>query len=145
MNHPDVLVDDDYTAMRQVLAALELVSHGRTMRVDGRVAGSNDQSPILHADEEPYPHEEFRSRWNAAATAAERAEILDDARTALERLRKAPPPPEHLIDPDSYHFRVFIANDPRPDAELARLYPVSRKAIRSWRKKYRVGDEPGSD
>jgi hypothetical protein len=94
--------------MAQVLAELELVSHGRTMRPDGRVAGSKDPSPILHVDEEPYPHENFRPLWETAETADRRRQVLADAKTTLEAMRKAPPPPEQFLVRFSFSWKRMI-------------------------------------
>jgi hypothetical protein len=126
----------DERAMRKLLADLELVSHGRTMRVDGRVTGSTDPSPMLRVDDEPYPHEHYRQRWQHADD-DERRQVLADARAHLESIRKTPPPPEHLLERCTYPWYVQIANDREtPVAELARLHGVSRKSIYAWREKY---------
>jgi hypothetical protein len=133
----------DIAEMAQVLAELELVSHGRTMRPDGRVAGSKDPSPILRVDEEPYPHETFRAMWDAAETAERRAQVLADAKTALEAMRKAPPPPDQFLVRGTFAWERMIAlDDETPIVELARLHGISRKTIHAWRKKHRPDVEP---
>jgi hypothetical protein len=131
----------DVLEMEQVLNDLALVSHGRTVPVDGRVTGSKDHSPILRADEEPYPHEHYRDRWNQAGTAAARADVLADANAHLEALRKTPNPPEALIEPWSFAWKRMIANDPRTPTELARVYGVSRQSIHNWRRQLRSGSD----
>jgi hypothetical protein len=127
----------DIAAMSQVLAQLEVVSHGRTTSLDGSTSSSRDRSPILRVDEEPYPHDLYRAKWDEASTAVKRAEVLADARATLERVRKAPPPPVGLLERGSHHWWLRIAEDfETPIGELARLHEVSRQAITRWRRRY---------
>jgi hypothetical protein len=52
-------------------------------------------------------------------------------------LRKAPPPPEQLLERFSYQWKLRIASDrTTSEAELARLHGISRQSIRRWRAKY---------
>ncbi len=127
----------DERAMREVLIQLELVSHGRTMRVDGRVTGSKDPSAILRRDEEPYPHEHFRQRWNETSDVEARRQVLAEARACLEGIRKTPPPPEPLLEPGSFAWKLHIAKQTdTPVAELVRIHGCSRSSIRRWREMY---------
>ena len=133
----------DRVVMLQVLADLELVSHARTLQLDGQLPSSGDHSPILRVDQEPYPHELYRRAWDAASTAAGRAVVLAEARATLERFRKAPPPPEGLLERGSHHWWLRIANDfETPIGELARINEVSRQAITRWRIRYDLTPPP---
>lgn len=127
--------------MQQILAELEMISHGKTMKTDGRVAGSNDKSPLLRVDEEPYPHELFRRRYLRARTDTERARVEQEAAEELRLLRKGPERRVDRLTPFSFAWKRAIANDPRGASELARVFPVSRQTVYNYRALYREEDE----
>jgi hypothetical protein len=126
--------------MRQLLLQLELVSHGRTMGLDGRVTGSKDPSPLLRRDGEPFPHEEFAAFWAEARTDGRRRACIEDAREALGRLKRTPPPQKPLLEPGSTAWKREIANDRTTDSgELCRLNSISRQTLKRYRDQYREG------
>lgn len=125
--------------MRQVLAELELVSHGRTQKVDAnRVHASKDPSSILKLDEEAYPHEFWRNEWLAAEDDESRQEALEGARDALKAIKLGAPLPADFLEPGSFRWKCAIADDDeRSIAELARVHSISRQTVKSYREKYR--------
>lgn len=123
--------------MRQLLLDLEMVSHGRTMSLDGRVAGSTDPSPVLFSDGTP-PHEEFRARWRAAKSDERRVEVVKAAREELKRLRRTPPPQQPLLERGSLAWKRDIANDRETsDKDLVRIHSISRQTLWRYRRDYR--------
>lgn len=124
--------------MRQLLLDLEMVSHGKTMGLDGRVTGSKDPSPLLRAEREPYPHEEWATAYAKAQGASARVEVIAKARRALKDLRRTPPPQKTLLEPGSLAWKREIANDRETESgELCRLNSISRQTLKRYRDIYR--------
>lgn len=75
---------------RQVLAELELISHGKTAALNSSGAGENPN--VLPFGESRPPHEYWRGRFNDASTDYELADLVRQARDELAawRVRQAP-------------------------------------------------------
>lgn len=85
-------IDRDF---RQVLAELELLSHGKTAALNSSGAGEN--TAVLPYGETRPPHEYWRARY-AAAAETDRAGILEHARRELDIWKKRQAPAEDTWD-----------------------------------------------
>lgn len=77
-------------AMRQVLAELELTSHGSTQSWNSSGHGGGDSDKVYPFGDQFPPHIEWRERYERAITDDARQRVVDDAGRALrEIIRRA--------------------------------------------------------
>lgn len=114
--------------MRQALADLELVAHGKTSRLDpDPVHMSKDPSRQPYGDASP-PHEFYRARWEGCRTDAQRAEVLSDALDELLTFKLSPrPSAEGLLETRIKIVRAIRAGEPR--REVCRRLGVSPQYV----------------
>lgn len=125
----------DHKTIWQLLAELELLSHGATMKIDAnRVHGSKERAAMPAGESNP-PHLEFRERYLRAFSEKSRREIVAEAEKCLADWRKTAPPKEP--EWGSYHWKVLVANDDRPREIQVRHWGISRQTIATYRRKYR--------
>jgi hypothetical protein len=89
---------------RQVLAELELISHGKCASYNS--SGAGESTAVLPQGESRPPHEYWRGRFNAASTDYELADLVRQARDELEAWRVRQEPAE-----DCWNERDAILKD----------------------------------
>lgn len=124
--------------MRQVVAELELVSHGKTQSYEASTTHGEIGHVVLTADREGYPHLAFVRRWNSCGTDRARRAVLKDALDQLDQYRRgtAVSKPE----PRTYDWRIKIAHSTQPIKVLAREWNVSEAYVKKLRAEYRHGE-----
>ena len=110
--------------MHQVLAELELVSHGTTAAW-GRCEGGEGVYP---PGERNPPHVVYRARWVLAWGPLGRRRVLREARAELERCRRAPRPRM------SYRARILMDWAGTHYGEVARVTGTPALTIYRWRR-----------
>ena len=110
------------TTMRQLLAELELTSHGTTPRVDAPGSGGYYQHVVLAGDhplEDP-PHVVFRRLYEAAATDQDREAVIAAARKALKEARVSAGDPSREETKADRDRRIVEKGEGWLDTEVAR-------------------------
>lgn len=124
--------------LRRALIGLYWVSHGPTAKIDAnRVSGSKDRAVLPAGDGFPV-YDEYRVRWERAVSERARLEVVEAAEEELERWLVAPDPPSG-VEPErgSWAWKKRVANDPRPVAEVSRVFSVSRVTVYEYIRRYR--------
>lgn len=124
----------DTQIARQLLAELELVSHGTTQAWNPSGGGHNAERPAFPPGEPKPPHIALRARLNAALTQTQVDRVCTAAREAL-RAAKYTPPPTGMEPPyGTVQWKRWIAASSETNAELARRFNVSAQYIGQVRK-----------
>ena len=110
------------TTMRQLLAELELTSHGTTPRVDAPGSGGYYQHVVLAGDhplEDP-PHVVYRRLYEAATTDEQRQAVIAAAREALRAVRVSAGDPSREETAADRDRRIVEKGEGWLDTEVAR-------------------------
>jgi hypothetical protein len=121
----------DTRTARQLLAELELISHGSTAAWDSS-GGHSAEKPLMPAGEPNPPHIALRAQLDAALTQSQVDKVTQKARLALRAARYTPIRDEpRLGDP---LWRRYVVQSPKSVADIARFYNVDESYIRRVRR-----------
>lgn len=121
----------DLSVARQLLAELEMVSHGTTQAFDTS-GGHSSEKPLMPPGETNPPHTRLRAELAKALTQTQVDKVADKAREALRKARYTPPSDALLIY-GTKPWREAIGNDDRPAAVVAADYKITERHVRRLR------------
>lgn len=141
---------DAKTELAQTIARLHTVSHVNATDFEGRqqghdtsesMGGKRPPGGIDHqGDREPdfaqKSAEHFHRRAGRCRTTRDYQLVLNDAQRALNAWQRAPTPTNPTLDHP--RWKHWVAQSLLPDAEIARLYMVSRQYVNRVRRQYRT-------
>lgn len=113
--------------VRQVLAELELLSHGKTVSYNPSTSGGHSGSKPPTGESEP-PHLVFKARFEACQSVSEALRVLDEAQAELDSLRKRTTPVQGLDGEELLRRQILEDHVGNSAAEVAiRLYCTTSK------------------
>jgi hypothetical protein len=118
----------DTREARQLLAELELISHGQTQAWDSS-GGHSAEKPLMPAGEPNPPHIALRAQLAAALTQSQVDKVTQKAREALYRARYTPPRAIYGTE----EWRQLVGSDTRPAAEVAKQYEITARHVHRLR------------
>lgn len=125
----------DTRIARQLLAELELISHGSVQSWNPSGGGRNAERDDRPTGESDPPHLQLRTELAKALTQTQVDKIAEKARTALRNARYAP---ERRHVRGTLEWRQAIAKDERTAKDVAKLFDVSERTVYYYRKEYRT-------
>lgn len=122
--------------IRQVLAELELISHGTTASYN---PGGGHNDPLYPPGEMLPPHLDYRRRYQRCWTDYQRRNVIDAARKELDRIKRTPAKP---VLP--FKQRILTEWEGHGDTEVAQVTNTPRSTIRLWRKQAGLNPTDGT-
>jgi hypothetical protein len=136
---------DLFHEARQLVAELELMSHGNAMSTGTRPSsehpggkrptGGVDRHDDREPDFEQKSHAHFQARLRGCRCDEDVKAVIADAKRALDAWRRTPAPTDPLWG--TFECGVMIANSELPDVHWARIYCVSKARVGQVKRQFR--------